>query len=36
MIGHHLAREFLDAPDRAPEATELLRRHGALEVRNER
>ena len=23
-------------PDRAPEATELLRRHGALEVRNER
>ena len=23
-------------PDRAPEATELLRKHGALEVRNER
>jgi hypothetical protein len=23
-------------PDRAPEATEVLRRHGALEVRNER
>ena len=23
-------------PDRAPEATDLLRRHGALEVRNER
>ena len=23
-------------PDRAPEASELLRRHGALEVRNER